>query len=140
MFSIGFRAVIGAAALLWAGAASAVTFDGTGTVSDTIPSSPAGPAISFSNSNPFNVNTGNLNLGDVFNGNNLFKISVTSSSLGNTGTDTLDVLFNFTLPSVSSGTLAGTAVGHTSQENGYLVVTWDNPLLLNFGNHVGLLI
>jgi hypothetical protein len=125
-------------ATFWSASASATTFVGTGTATDSIPSSPAGPAIALTGS-PFNINTGDLSLFATYNAYDLFDIWFNPLTAGNTGTDTITVNFNFTVPGTASGNLTATAVGHTVfGPAGYLEVTWANPLLLNFGGGVGL--
>jgi PEP-CTERM motif len=130
---------VSVAAALWTGSASATTFVGTGTATDTIPFSPTGPAIWITGS-PFNVNTGDLSLNATYNVSDLFDIWFNPFTAGNTGTDTVTVNFNFTLPpGGATGFLTATAVGHTVfGPAGYLEIDWDNPLTLDFGNGVGL--
>lgn len=135
-------AAIAAGAILWAGNAWAVTFTGTGAVTATIGTSPAGPDLfistpGFPPDNQFNVSLNLANSGDSANLAGLFSLSATN--LYKTGTDTVSVDFNFTAPpNGATGTLTGTALGHTSMFGGYLEVTWDNPLTLSFDNGVDL--
>jgi hypothetical protein len=139
--TIAFSAV----AVLWAGSASAVTFDG-GYAVTLHTSTSGGTAVAESDiaANPFNFDLNNVNDSVNF---NLFNITIAENidESDDFISNPIAVNFAFTLPDIGGGTVTGTTTGQATPvtiDHGLYIstqlnVAWDGPIDVDF-NGIGL--
>jgi len=120
-----------AAAALMATAASATTYIGTYSVTAYGGSNGLDIETSYDANNPFTVT---LNGNGATTSFDLFDIWTNEGSLDSSDLQHKDITvnFHFTAPGNQSGSVTGDTYGLNGQINEG-VVTWDGPLLLNFG-------
>ncbi len=131
---------LSAAAILWAGSASAVTFNGGYSVS-LHTSTSGGTALAAADvaANPFNFDLNNV--GDST-GFDLFTITIMEKidEADDLISNSISVDFAFTLPDNGGGTIIGTTTGEVTGEEidrglyiaTQLRVAWDGPINIDF--------
>ena len=129
-----------AVAMLTVGAAHATTISGTGTFEDN---GPSGNGLYFTGSTDNGAITGlNLSVGTPYTVSNFLTISSTDTArsfFGSNETDSISENFNFTSPSLATGSLGGSGTEQVDQFFGFVygasgTVSWSNPLDIDFAD------